>query len=101
MQIIVYSESVHIFLTEDDTYKWANKKDGKWPCSTLSGRTLLANYDRHGLTDMLVKGGEEETVEDVDINELDAIIMDVLKDRIGPDHPCYDVCIGQFLDGKQ
>jgi len=67
--------NTQLWLSANDTYNWANKPDGKWPCSVLSGRRLYAEFDKSGdLVDMIIDGQRPDCPAD----EFDAITSDFM-----------------------
>lgn len=71
-----------VWVSADDTHRWAHKPGANWPCSTLSGKRFVACFDARGnLVDFSVNGRSDHGF--VDAYELDAI----LKDLIGSAHP--------------
>src|ERR1700722_7529464 len=56
MQVKVYETGVRIWLSANDTYRWATRPGSAWPCSELSGKRLFAEFDRNGLCDMSIDG---------------------------------------------
>lgn len=67
---------VKLWLSASDTYEWAHRPGASWPCSTLSGKRLFAEFDSRGdLVDMAINGRST----DCDANEFNAITSDYLK----------------------
>jgi len=62
-----------IWLSEDDTYRWAHRAGNAWPCSTLSGQRLRADIQDDNLIDLTINGKSNQ---DCDGHELDAILAD-------------------------
>lgn len=60
-----------IKLSANDTYDWAHKSGACWPCSTLSGRSVWAQFDRRNGDLVDTNAGE-----DVDGNEFNALFED-------------------------
>ena len=102
---------VTLWLSADDTYNWAAGKNkgrawwggaGSWPCSTLSGRRLRAEFDSNGLLDLTVDGRYSDCETGlysgrwVDGWEFSAMAADFLKPTLDQSHPCYFVAVGQF-----
>lgn len=73
--------SVQVTGTESDTYDWAHRPGDVWPCSTLSGNTIWAAFDRHG--DLVDIDGDRD---DTDGHEFSAWASDVLGECL-PEHP--------------
>lgn len=86
MRLKDYGDAVTVWLSADETYEWARC----WPCSSLSGKRLRAEFDSSGLLDYAVNGAY---LGDLDGTELSAIVADHLADRLDPEHPCYTVCV--------
>lgn len=93
MRLKDFGHSVTVWLSADDTWRWANRSGSCWPCSRLSGKRLRAEFDSNGLLDYAVNGAY---LEDLGGDELSAIVADHLADRLDPEHPCYFVTVGQF-----
>ena len=82
-----------IWLSRRDTYNWAHRSGAVWPGSYLSGRRLVAQYDRGGLCDLTIDGRYAQGYGggDLESSELKAIVSD---HAILPNgHPC-----GCYLD---
>jgi hypothetical protein len=62
-------------LSARDTQRWASR----WPCSTLGGKRVSAQYDEKGdLVDLMVDGrANAATLDHIDGAELDAIMDDL------------------------
>ena len=74
-----------LWLSADDTYRWAHRPGAHWPGSDLSGHRVYVELDRNGdLLDVTVDGkyGDPQTGMhgrvDVSANELDALIEDAI-----------------------
>ena len=75
-----------VWLSATDTYEWAHRIGAAWPCSTLSGKRLWAEFDSTGdLVDMAINGGRGD--QECDGHEFNAIMSDVLRERCGENHP--------------
>jgi hypothetical protein len=94
MKTLDHGNSVAIWLSARDTQEWARRPGDAWPCSALAGRRVFASFDSNGLNDLSIDGGRGE--QDIDGNELSAICADFLERKIGPEHSCYFVTVGQF-----
>ena len=94
MRVEVNEHDVSLWLSARDTYAWANKTGASWPCSTLSSKTVFAQFDRNGLVEYRINGKHCE----VDGPEFDAITSDHLKEKLHESHPAYFVAVGQFRD---
>jgi hypothetical protein len=82
-----YGDTV-LILTSDDTRAWASRPGAAWPCSTLSGRRVMARFDDCGdLVDLLIDGDYQREDDDVDGHEFTAMSSDFLREQYGPDHP--------------
>ena len=73
-------------LSENETYDWANKPNGAWPCSMLAGKRLRVSVDLNGLFDVAVNG----KFADVDNTELQAIVSDFIPDNCKHLWPCWN-----------
>jgi len=61
-----------LWLSKNDTEKWATRSGNSWPCSTARGKAIVVEVDSNGLcncTKITMK---------VDSYELDAIVSDHL-----------------------
>ncbi len=92
MKVQISTDKVKLWLSANDTRKWANRPGATWPCSRLSGKKLFAEFDTNGLLDYLVNGRFDR---EVLANEFNAITSDFLKLKLPEDHPCYFVVVGQ------
>lgn len=95
MRTAIDQHGVTLWASARDTYAWAHRPGESWPCSQLSGRRVVACFDRNGLCDLSIDGGRGD--QDVDGNELSALCADMLAARLPKDHPAYFVAVGQFL----
>lgn len=70
-----------IWISADDTYAWARQ----WPCSTLRGKRVFAEFAPNGdLIDLAVNGRSDA---DIDGHEFNACVSDFLRKRFGAEHP--------------
>jgi len=65
-----------LWLTEEDTERWATRAYSHWPASTLRGHRLCVNVDITGLASVTV----DDEVWDRDRNELAACVFDHLPE---------------------
>lgn len=93
MRILINPTTVHLWLSAEDTRKWANRVGSAWPCSQLSGHRLHAEFDTNGLCDLSIDG---KTGGDCDANEFNAVTSDYLRAKLPADHPVYFISVGQF-----
>lgn len=71
--------STQLWLSANDTYDWANKSGGKWPCSVLSGHRLYAEFDKdNNLVDIRIDGRIQRIV-NCPVDEFNAITSDFMK----------------------
>ena len=77
MKIEKQDDTVKLWLSAEDTYQWANKPGGKWPCSFIAGKRLFAEFDNGDLVDYAVNG---KTSADIDLpaDEFNAITSDFI-----------------------
>jgi hypothetical protein len=68
-----------LWLSANDTYNWANKPGASWPCSTLSGHKLFVEFDSNGICNIALDG-KTAGIENIDNNELQAIISDLMPE---------------------
>jgi hypothetical protein len=94
MHAIIYEHGVKLWLSARDTYLWAHKPGAAWSYSFLEGKSVFAEFDRHGLVDIIVNGGRGD--QECPSDEFNAIAYDHLKDKLAEDHPAYFVVVGQF-----
>jgi hypothetical protein len=96
VRVRIDPDSVKLWLSESDTYWWANRPGESWPGSTLEGHRVFAEFDSNGLLDLTVDGEYLEEGEDIDSNEFNAITSDFLEKRLPKNHPAWLVTVGQF-----
>lgn len=94
MRFLDQGNGFSLWLSANDTYNWANKRNAWWPCSFLSGKRLVVQFDRNGLLDLTINGGKGD--QDCPADELSAIVVSFVKNKINQDHPCHFVAVGQF-----
>ena len=75
-----------MWLTANDTHKWAHRAGNAWPCSQLSGKRVFVIVDENGLLDFTLNGKPA----DVDGNELSACIADHLPAKLRQFWPCWE-----------
>lgn len=88
-----------INLSVCDISDWVRTPGAAWPCSTLDGKRLYAEFDSNGLLDYSINGRSancDVAEYDIDSHEFNAIIADHAKEVLPTDHPCYFVAVGQF-----
>jgi hypothetical protein len=91
-QIKLGPQSVVLLVSASETYAWAHRPHAVWPCSQLAGHRFRAAFDQGGLVEFTIDGRDG----DVDAGEFNAISYDFLVDKLPPEHPAYDVAVGQF-----
>ncbi len=96
MRLKDHGSGFTLWVSAGETYDWARKPGAAWPCSTLEGKRIRADFDTNGLLELTIDG---RTAGDVDGTELSAIIADHAGTVLATDHPCYFVAIGQFHAG--
>lgn len=75
MRIHRTTNNIKIWLSANDTYKWANRKGCRWPCSELSGHRVFAEFEANGdLVDFAIDG----KIGDCDSTEFNAIMADFI-----------------------
>jgi hypothetical protein len=94
MKTQITDSHIKIWLSANDTYEWANRPGESWPCSSISGNRLFAEFDKNGLLDLQVNGGYPEDI--LPSDEFNAITSDFIKTRIDQNHPLYFITVGQF-----
>ena len=69
---------IKIWISANDTENWATRPGQRWPCSTLRGRKVFAEFEKNGdLVDLVIDGGKGD--QDCDGNEFNAMISDFVK----------------------
>jgi len=86
-----------IWLDSIDTFDWPRRQGQAWPCSMLDGKRIRAEFDSNGLCDLEIDG--REAPDDIDANELNAILADHLDGRLDRDNVAWFVAVGQFKKG--
>jgi len=65
--------SLVVWLSARDTYDWAHRAGGNWPCSTTSGHRLVVGIASNGdIQDFAIDGKDGN----VDSHELDCLLRD-------------------------
>ena len=49
MRTRIDATSFTLWLSARETYDWASKIGGAWPCSTIRGRSVMVQFDANGL----------------------------------------------------
>ncbi len=65
-----------MWLSANDTYRWANKPGARWPCSQLADRRIVVEIDANGLCDYAIDGGHG--YQNIDGSEIEACVSDHL-----------------------
>ncbi|KKK74097.1 hypothetical protein LCGC14_2887220 [marine sediment metagenome] len=68
--------TIKIWISANDTYAWAHKIGKCWPCSTLSGKRVFAEFDDGDLIDITINGKSNF---DCDAYELNIMIADFME----------------------
>lgn len=84
MKIQLFDHGVRLWLSANDTCRWAHRPGQYWTCSELLGKRLFVEFDRGGLADLAVNGRSG----DCSNNELSAIVSDHLGGKLPAGHPC-------------
>jgi hypothetical protein len=80
MKTLATGNGVKLWLSANDTYKWATRPGSAWPCSELSGHRLFAEFAKGGdLIDMAIDGKSA----DCSADEFNAITNDFLAAYYG------------------
>lgn len=80
-------------------YSWAYRAGLEWPCSYLADLAdIRAHFDAHGLVDLDSSSDEPMGERELPGDEFTAWSLEVLREVLPTDHPCYFVCVGQFRD---
>lgn len=82
-----------VWISADETWRWARRSGHAWPCSELEGRRIRASFDSCGLLELAIDGRDGV---DVPSDELNACLADHLAGRLEASHPCWFVAVGQF-----
>ncbi len=85
-RVLVGDTWVKLWLSANDTYNWAHRPNRGWPCSSLAGHRLFAEFSNGNLVDLTIDGRSDI---DCDSTEFDAITSDFLAKKLPKDHPCY------------
>jgi len=78
-----------IWASNQDTERWANRDGSAWPCSTIRGHRVFAEFDTNDdLIDLRIDGGDSNPETGlynhnlfIDGNELMAFLSDVSEKR--------------------
>lgn len=85
--------SFTVWISSDDTQKWANTPGATWLCSTLEGKSILATYDTYGLVDLAIDG--HPPPDGYDLGEFRELIADLLSEYLPVGHPCRLTAVDQ------
>lgn len=75
MLILRRGDTIKLYLSAEDTRLWAGQG---WPCSTLSGKTLFAEFVDGDLVDYAIDGKTNDDI-NMDVNEFNAITSDFME----------------------
>ena len=84
MRTQITDSGVKLWLSANDTHRWATRPRAAWPCSELAGKRLFAEFDQGGLIDLAIDG----RMGDCPAHELTAIVSDHLRGKLPTGHPC-------------
>jgi hypothetical protein len=76
MKTQTFGKSIKVWLSANDTYKWAHKDGAYWPCSQLSGHRVFVEFYSGNLVDITIDGKSNI---DCDATEFNAIMEDVIS----------------------
>lgn len=93
MRLQTFAGGFNLWLSADDTWRWATRSNAAWPCSQLRGNRVFVQFDRNGLCDFTMNGRSA----DCDASELSAIVADHLVGKLPKEHVCYGVAVAQFV----
>jgi len=95
-RVQLFDAGLNIWVSARETEDWADGiapfSNGRWPCSTLRGHRVFAQFDSNGLLVLTVDGRDAN----IDAHELNTLISCALKERLPADHPCRFVAVDQF-----
>jgi len=75
MKIKKEGNTTKVWLSSRDTWRWANRSDSKWPCSTLSDRRIFVELDKNkDIIDIKINGKSKR---DIDGHELSCLLKDL------------------------
>ena len=94
MRTRIDDDSFTLWLSASDTDDWRCAHPASWPCSTINGRPIMVQFDANGLLDFTVSS--KNAPDDIDGNELSAMVADVMATRLPRTHPAYFVAVEQF-----
>jgi hypothetical protein len=87
MKAHVTNDGFKLWLNASDTWNWAHGESER-PCSRAAGHSLFVEYDRHGLVDVSIGHRATAMPNDIDNNELIAIVMDFMDHILPHGHFC-------------
>jgi hypothetical protein len=87
-RLILSDHGFTLYASARATYDWAHTPGALWPCSTLAGRRLRAEFDRNGLCDLTINGAGPDCGPPVDVDEFNAFVADTIAGKLPADHPC-------------
>lgn len=96
MKLEIIGNALKLWLSANETSKWAKRVNATWPCSQLAGKRVFVGYDSNGLCELLINGKQK----DCDSNELNAIVCDFLEERYSKEYktlPKGGACFGHDL----
>lgn len=83
-----------VWLSEVDTFDWPRRAGKAWPCSTLDGKRVRAEFNRNGLVGLKIDG--KDAPDDIDAHELNSMLADHLDGKLAQDNVAWFVAVGQF-----
>lgn len=79
MKIKKEGNTTKIWLSSNDTFRWAERPNAKWPCSTLSDRRIYVELDKNkDIIDIKINGKPRR---EIDSHELRCCLNDLTKGK--------------------
>lgn len=92
MRMVQNKGLTKVWLSARETRAWARKPGAIWPCSFLSGRAVVAEFDPRGdLVDLSIDGGKGD--QDCPCDEFNAI----MEDMVGTSRPSEKMSFGDRI----
>jgi len=79
LKIKKIGNTTKVWLSSSDTWRWANRTNAKWPCSTLADKRVYVELDKNkDIVEIKVNGRPKR---EVDGHELRCCLNDLTKGK--------------------
>lgn len=78
MKIKKTKNTTQVWISSNETFKWARRPNAQWPCSTLADRRIFVELASNGdLVDIKINGKNPKN--NIDSHELNSLLNNLIK----------------------